>query len=132
MAASQENLTPDPRPNQELRRRICAELWTSLVALIRSYVAAHDLAKPAANHARLRYTESGRLIVRGENKTFALDFDPAAGAGSWSVHENGLDRMAESGRFEIDEDSQVALSDRAGKLELEVAAEAFTAKLFEE
>jgi hypothetical protein len=35
------------------------------------------------------------------------------------------------GRFEIDENSQVALSDRAGKLEMEVAAEAFTAMVFD-
>ena len=34
--------------------------------------------------------------------------------------------------FGINEDSLVALSDRMGKLELEVAAEAFTAKVFDE
>ena len=36
------------------------------------------------------------------------------------------------GEFKIGEDSLVALSDRRGKLELEVAAEAFTAKVFDE
>lgn len=122
-----------PRPDRELRRSVCAELWTSFVALIRSYVAAHDLAMPAANHARVEQSEPGRLNVRGGNKTLALDFDPATGTGNWAVYQDdsGSPQARERGSFEIGLDSQVALSDRAGKLELEVAAEAFTAKIFD-
>jgi hypothetical protein len=117
----------------EQHNRLYAELWTSFVALIRSYVAAHDLAKPVSNHALVDEGEAGRLTVRGEQKTLGLEFDAARGSGSWTVCEDdpGPERVLERGRFEIDEDSQVALSDRAGKLELEVAAEAFTAKVFD-
>jgi hypothetical protein len=125
VAASQQ------RPEQ--RNRLYAELWISFVALIRSYVAAHDLAKPVSDHAVVDEGETGCLTLRGERKTLGLEFDAAIGSGSWMVYEDepGPERVLERGRFEIDEDSQVALSDRAGKLELEVAAEAFTAKIFE-
>jgi hypothetical protein len=114
--------------------RVFAELWTSFVALIRSYVAAHDLAKPVSNHALVDGGESGRLTLRGESKTLVLEFDAATGGGSWTVYEDdpGPERVLEQGKFSVDEDSLVALSNRMGKLELEVAAEAFTAKVFDE
>lgn len=62
-----------------------------------------------------------------------LEFDVATGAGIWTVYEDdpGPERVLERGKFEIGEDSLVRLSDRAGKLELEVAAEAFTARVFD-
>lgn len=122
---------PATEENPELRRKVCAELWTSFVALIRSYIAAHDLAKPIASHAFVE-VGAGRLTVKDEGKTLALEFHAAKGAGSWAVYEDSSGpQHAERGTFEIGEDSQVALSDRAGKLELEVAAEAFTAKIFD-
>lgn len=113
---------------------VLSELWVSFVALIRSYVAAHDLAKPVSNHALVDEGEDGHVTLRGEHKTLGLEFDAATGAGNWTVYENdpGPERALEQGKFRIGLDSQVALSDRAGKLELEVAAEAFTAKVFDE
>lgn len=110
------------------------ELWVSFAALIRSYVAAHDLAKPLANHSRVDEGEAGQLTLQGEHKTLALEFDAARGAGSWVIYEDdpGAERVLERGSFEIGNDSRVALSDRAGRLELEVAAEAFTAKVLDE
>ena len=118
----------------ERRHRLYAELWTSFVALIRSYVAAHDLAKPVSNHALVDEGAAGHLTLRGEHKTLGLEFDAATGVGSWAVYEDdpGPERVLERGRFEIGEDSQVTFGDRAGKLDLEVAAEAFTAKVFDE
>lgn len=113
-------------PNE--RRRLCAELWISFTSLVRSYVAAHDLAIPIASHAQVE-VGARRLRLRAGRKTLELEFDPARGSGSWAVYENDLD--LERGGFEMDENSRVALSDRAGKLELEVAAEAFTAKIFD-
>ena len=112
---------------------VVKELWVSFVALIRSYVAAHDLAKPVSDHALVDEGEFGHLTLRGEHKTLMLEFDKSTGDGSWTVYEDdpGPERVIERGRFGIDEDSLVALSDRAGKLELEVAAEAFTAKVFD-
>ena len=113
--------------------RIYAELWTSFVALIRSYVAAHDLAQPVSSHALVDDGEAGHLTLRGELKTLGLEMNTETGQGSWVVYEDdpGPERVLARGSFEIDEDSRVALSDRAGKLELEVAAEAFTAKVFD-
>jgi len=115
------------------KTRVFEELWISFAALIHSYVAAHDLAKPISDHALVDEGETGHLTLRGEGKTLGLEFDAVKGAGSWTVYEDdpGPDRVLEQGRFEINEDSQVALSDRLGKLELEVAAEAFTAKVFD-
>jgi hypothetical protein len=115
------------------KARVFAELWISFVALIRSYVAAHDLARPVSDHALVDEGDVGHLTLRGEHKTLGLEFDSATGIGSWMLYEDdpGPDRVLEQGRFEMDEDSQVALSDRVGKLELEVAAEAFTAKVFD-
>lgn len=112
------------------RHRLCAELWISFTALIRSYVAAHDLAMPVASHAQVEETEPGRLTLRAGRKSLALEFDAASGAGNWTVYEEP-GRVLEQGSFEMDENSRVALSDRAGKLELEVAAEACTAKIFD-
>jgi len=114
--------------------RINAELWISFAALIRSYVAGHDLAKPVSEHALVDTGEGGHLTLRGgEGKTLELEFDTASGGGSWTVYEDdpGPDRVLERGKFEFDENSRVVMSDRRGKLELEVAAEAFTAKAFE-
>jgi len=114
--------------------RVCAELWISFVSLIRSYVAAHDLSRPVIEHALVDEGEDGYLTLRGESKILVLQFESATGAGNWTVYEDdpGAERVLEQGRFKIGEDSQVELSDRRGKLELEVAAEAFTTKVFDE
>ena len=114
--------------------RVYVELWISFAALIRSYVAAHDLSKPVSDHALVEEDADGHLTLHGEGKILALEYDPASGEGNWTVYEDdpGPERVLEHGEFKIHEDSQVALSDRRGKLELEVAAEAFTAKVFDE
>jgi hypothetical protein len=114
--------------------RVFAELWISFAALIRSYVAAHDLSKPVTEHALVDEGENGCLTLRGEGRILTLEYDPATGAGNWTTYEDdpGPERVLERGEFNIGEDSQVLLSDRRGKLELEVAAEAFTAKVFDE
>ena len=114
--------------------RVFAELWISFAALIRSYVAAHDLSKPVTEHALVDEGEEGHLTLRGEGKILALEYDSATGAGNWTIYEDdpGPERVLNRGEFTIGEDSQVVLSDRRGKLELEVAAEAFTAKVFDE
>jgi hypothetical protein len=114
--------------------RVFAELWISFASLIRSYVAAHDLSKPVTEHALVDEGENGCLTLRGEGKILGLEYDSATGAGSWTIYEDdpGAERVLERGEFTIGEDSQVLLSDRRGKLELEVAAEAFTAKVFDE
>ena len=116
------------------QHRLYAELWISFVALIRSYVAAHDLAKPLSDHAFVDDGEAGRLTLRGLRKAIALEFDETTGAGSWTMYEDdpGSERVLERGKFRLTEDSQIALSDRMGKLEMEVAAEAFTSKVFDE
>jgi hypothetical protein len=119
---------------ETINARVFAELWTSFVALIRSYVAGHDLAKPVSEHALVDEGEGGRLTLRGDGKVLGLEFEEESGSGSWTLYEDdpGPERVLERGTFAIGEDSRVALSDRLGKLELEVAAEAFTAKVFEE
>jgi hypothetical protein len=118
--------------------RVYAELWISFVSLIRSYVAAHDLSRPVMEHTLVDEREDGHLMLCGESKLLVLQFEPAAGTGSWTLYEDDREtgprpeRVLEQGSFKIGEDSQVELSDRRGKLELEVAAEAFTAKVFDE
>jgi hypothetical protein len=122
-------------PNAQAQdERVYAELWTSFASLIRSYVAAHDLSKPVCEHALVDEDGDGHLTLRGGGKILALAFEPATGAGNWTVYEDdpGPERVLERGDFKMGEDSQVVLSDRRGKLELEVAAEAFTAKVFDE
>ena len=109
------------------------ELWISFASLIRSYVAAHDIGRPTGR-ALVDDGDEGHLTLRGESKTLNIDFDPVTGSGSWATYEDdpGPERVLEQGQFRIGEDSQVEFSDRRGKLELEVAAEAFTAKVFDE
>jgi hypothetical protein len=119
---------------ETLASRVYAELWISFAALVRSYVAAHDLSKPVTEHALVDEGENGCLTLRGEGKILALEYDSATGAGTWNLYEDdpGAERLLDHGDFRIGEDSQVVLSDRRGKLDLEVAAEAFTAKIFYE
>ncbi|HTY82817.1 MAG TPA: hypothetical protein VMB19_01295 [Silvibacterium sp.] len=119
---------------ETLASRVYAELWISFAALVRSYVAAHDLSKPVTEHAMVDEGENGCLTLRGEGKILALEYDSATGAGAWHLYEDdpGPERLLEQGEFRIGEDSQVVLSDRRGRLDLEVAAEAFTAKVFYE
>ena len=109
------------------------ELWTSFVALIRSYVAAHDMAR-TIGHVLVDEGEGGRLTLHNDEKILTLEFESATGKGHWAVYEDdpGPERLLEEGEFQIGEDSLVTLSDRRGTLELEVAAEAFTAKIFDE
>lgn len=45
---------------------VVKELWVSFVALIRSYVAAHDLARSVSDHALVDEGEAGHLTLRGE------------------------------------------------------------------
>jgi hypothetical protein len=44
----------------------------------------------------------------------------------------GPERLLASGEFEFEADSTVKFSDRRAAVELEIAAEAFTAKVFDE
>lgn len=117
-----------------LASRVYAELWISFAALIRSYVAAHDLSKPVCEHALVDEGEEDCLTLRGEGKILALEYDSATGDGTWNLYEDdpAAERLLEQGEFRIGEDSQVELSDRRRKLDLEVAAEAFTAKVFDQ
>jgi hypothetical protein len=124
-------VAPESDPGSE--DRLYAELWISFISVIRSYAAAHDLAR-VTGKTQVDYGDDNRLTLTGERKILTLEFEPAAGNGSWAIYEDdpGPERVLERGRFKIGNDSQVELSDRRGKLELEVAAEAFTAKVFEE
>ncbi|MBV8632125.1 MAG: hypothetical protein JOZ83_14435 [Silvibacterium sp.] len=119
---------------ETLTGSVYAELWISFAALIRSYVAAHDLSKSVSQHALVDEGCEGCLTLRGEGKILALEYDSATGSGTWNLYEDdpGAERVLERGEFRIREDSQVGLSDRRGKLDLEVAAEAFTAKVFDQ
>jgi len=118
---------------ETLASRVYAELWISFTALVRSYVAAHDLSKPVTEHALVDDGEEGSLTLRGEGKILTLEYDSATGDGTWNLYEDdpAAERLLDQGEFRIGDDSQVQLSDRRGKLDLEVAAEAFTAKVFD-
>lgn len=116
------------------KKRILAELWESFAVLVRSYAAANNLGRPAADHAKVEEEKSGRLTLQYRCKTLALGFDEESGTGDWTITEldGGLSHETAHGQFGILEDSQVALSGRAEKMNLEVAAESFTARVFDE
>lgn len=113
--------------------RIFAELWISFVSLIRSYVAAHDLGR-IEGHAFVDDGDEGRLTVREEKKNLVIEFNAQTGAGQWTIYEDepGPERKLSDGEFRIGDDSLVAFSDRRGAVEMEIAAEAFTAKIFDQ
>ena len=46
-----------------LANRVYAELWISFAALIRSYVAAHDLSRPISEHALVEEDADGHLTL---------------------------------------------------------------------
>jgi hypothetical protein len=113
--------------------RVFVELWISFASLIRSYVAAHDLGR-ITGHAFVDDGTDGRLTVREEKKILVLDFDAHTGKGQWTIYEDdpGPERQLDNGEFSISADSMVTFSDRRGAVELEIAAEAFTAKIFDQ
>jgi hypothetical protein len=115
----------------ESDQRLFAELWISLVSLVRSYVAGHDLGRPSG-HATVD-CEEGRLKIRAGKKLLTVEFDSASGKGKWNLYEaSAPERGLAGGEFEFSADSTVRLSDRRGAVEMEIAAEAFTARVFEE
>ena len=113
-------------------QRVFAELWVSFVSLVRSYVAAHDLGR-IEGHALVDDGEEGRLTVRDENRVLVVEFDVQTGKGKWSMYDDepGPERRLSGGEFRIGADSLVTFSDRRGAVEMEIAAEAFTAKVFD-
>jgi hypothetical protein len=78
--------------------------------------------------------KDSRLTIRGEKKILTIELDQHSGLGQWTLYEDdpGPERQLSEGRFQLTADSLVEFSDRRGKLDLEVAAEAFTAKIFDE
>ena len=112
---------------------VLPELWISFVSVVRSYLAAHDIGRPVGR-ALVDEGADGRLTIRGEKKILAIEMDQHSGSGNWTLLEDdpGAERKLDQGTFQMTADSLVEFSDRRGKLELEVAAEAFTAKIFDE
>jgi hypothetical protein len=113
--------------------QVFAELWISFVSVVRSYIAAHDLGR-ITGHAFVDAGEESRLTVREEKKILVIEFDAHTGTGQWTIYEDepGAERQLSSGEFRFAIDSTVTFSDRRGAVELEIAAEAFTAKVFDE
>ena len=114
-------------------QRVFVELWISFVSLVRSYVAAHDLGR-VEGHAFVDDGEDSRLTIREEKKVLVIEFDALTGTGEWAIYEDepGPERRLKAGEFRIGVDSMVTFSDRRGAVEMEIAAEAFTAKVFDE
>lgn len=113
--------------------RFFAELWISFASLVRSYVAAHDLGR-IEGRTFVDDGNEGRLTIREEKKILVIEFDAHAGTGQWTIYEDepGPERQLTNGKFHFAVDSLVTFSDRRGAVELEIAAEAFTAKIFDE
>ena len=113
--------------------RVFKELWISFASLVRSYVAAHDLGR-IAGRAFVDDGNNGRLTVREEKKILVIEFDAHTGTGQWTIYEDEPEpeRQLSSGEFRFGVDSLATFSDRRGAVELEIAAEAFTAKVFDE
>ncbi|WP_158749546.1 hypothetical protein [Acidobacterium sp. S8] len=113
--------------------RIFAELWISFASLVRSYVAAHDLGR-IEGRAFVDEGNDDRLTIREGKRILVIEFDGQTGNGQWTIYEDdpGPERQLSSGTFRIDDDSLVTFSDRRGTMELEIAAEAFTAKIFDQ
>jgi hypothetical protein len=114
-------------------QRVFVELWISFASLVRSYVAAHDLGR-IEGRALVDDSEDGRLTVREENRILVIEFDAQTGTGEWTMYEDepGPERRLSGGEFRIGADSLVTFSDRRGSVEMEIAAEAFTAKVFDQ
>ena len=114
-------------------QRVFVELWISFASLVRSYVAAHDLGR-IEGRALVDDDEDGRLTVREENRILVIEFEAQTGTGEWTMYEDepGPERRLSGGKFRIGADSLVTFSDRRGSVEMEIAAEAFTAKVFDQ
>ncbi len=113
--------------------RVFAELWISFVSLVRSYVAAHDLGR-IEGRAFVDDGKDSRLTIREEKKILVIEFDAHSGTGQWTIYEDevGPERQLGGGEFRIGFDSLVTFSDRRDAVEMEIGAEAFTAKVFDQ
>lgn len=120
---------------------VLAELWVSLVSLIESYVAAHELGKAQAGSTVYQAgADGGEVTIRRNGRTISLTCKK--GLGEWrSYHESAVDRsgrerrtgpVAGKGTFRMGTDGMVEFGDRKGKLDMDIAAIAFTARVLDE
>ena len=87
------------------------EIWTSLVAMLRSYAAVH----PGVG---VKVRTMGGLdiaILETEHADLELDFRPGRGMGMWHLKKAGV---KESGNFEVQQDGTLILGGKAAELDM--------------
>ena len=87
------------------------EIWTSFVAMLRSYAAAHA-------GVSVKERAIGGLdiaILETEHADLELDFRAGRGSGMWHLKKTGV---KESGTFEIQQDGTLLLGGKATELDM--------------
>jgi hypothetical protein len=87
------------------------EIWTSLVAMLRSYAAVHP-------GVAVKVRTMGGLdiaILETEHADLELDFRPGRGVGMWHLKKTGV---KESGNFEVQQDGTLILGGKPAELDM--------------
>ena len=88
-----------------------AEIWVSLVTMLRSYAAVH----PGVG---VKVRTMGGLdiaILETEHADLELDFRPGRGIGMWHLKKTGV---KESGNFEVQPDGTLILGGKVTELDM--------------
>jgi hypothetical protein len=115
------------KPVQDLQTEFNAlvrqELWKSMIALLRSHLAALEVTG-RLNGARLHESpQEWEVVVRTVAAILTIRFDPESGIGIWTEYKGrqrlGSWTMSTGGEFAVDEQM----------MDMEYAVEHFAAKL---
>jgi hypothetical protein len=107
----------------ELNALIRRELWISMVALLRSHLAAMEVTGRLAGVRIHEAPQQWELTLRTASAILTIRFDPESGIGIWTEYKGhqtmGSWTMSTGGEFALDEqmmDMEFAVEHFAGKL----------------
>jgi len=107
----------------ELNALVRRELWTSMVSLLRSHLAALEVAGRLNGVQIIEPPQELEVNVRTATAILTIRFDPESGIGIWTEYKGrqtmGSWTMSTGGDFALDEQM----------MDMEYAVEHFAAKL---
>jgi len=107
----------------ELNALVRRELWTSMVSLLRSHLAALEVAGRLSGVQIIEPPQELEVNVRTATAILTIRFDPESGIGIWTEYKGrqtmGSWTMSTGGDFALDEQM----------MDMEYAVEHFAAKL---
>jgi len=105
---------------------VLQELWTSLIGLLRSHLAALEISERLKD-VQLEQPAETVLELRSAARTLHLQFTPQSGSGTWKLEEPGT--TEQGGNWLLTEEAMVRFAEASVAIDMELAVEEFAAKL---